>query len=167
MANKSELKKLKKLELQEKAADLGIETKGLKKDELIEAILKAGKANKKMEAHGIECAIKFITQRFGWVVLEKNWSCYAGDVDIIAYDVDDEVIHFIDVKTRLSNGTGYPSEAAVSAATRIRWETCAELYLSDYDGTEAGITFDCIRINVLNNGRAMLRVYRNMLSQGC
>lgn len=119
--------------------------------------------NKQLGLRGEDAAVSFLERR-GFVILERNWKCFAGEADIIA--LDDEAIHFIEVKTRMGEGKGFPVEA-VDARKRQRYEQIAELYLNTYDGCETGITFDIISINVLENDRAMLRIYRNVLSCDC
>ena len=119
--------------------------------------------NKDLGARGEEVAVDFLKRR-GFSILERNWTCFAGEADIIA--LDDEAIHFIEVKTRRGNGHGFPAEA-VDAKKRRRYEAISELYLSTYDGCDTGVTFDIIAINVLENERAYVRVYRNVLSCDC
>ena len=134
---------------------------------------KAGKsqpAAEKRRAHNIDlgrrgedAAASFLERR-GFSILERNWKCRAGEADIIA--LDDEAIHFVEVKTRISDGNGFPAEA-VDEKKRRRYETIAELYLSHYDGFETGVTFDVVAINVLPNERALIRIYKNVLSCDC
>lgn len=119
--------------------------------------------NVSLGARGEEAAVHFLKRR-GFTILERNWTCFAGEADIIAQD--DEAIHFIEVKTRRGEGKGFAAEA-VDARKRQRYEAIAELYVSNYDGCETGITFDIVSINVLENDRAIVRFYRNVLSCDC
>lgn len=55
----------------------------------------------------------------GWQVLERNWRCPDGEIDIIA--ADGAVLVFCEVKTRSSTAYGEPSEAVGRVkAQRIR-----------------------------------------------
>lgn len=45
----------------------------------------------------------------GLTILERNWRCPHGEIDIVARDGDDLV--FVEVKTRSSIGYGHPLEA--------------------------------------------------------
>lgn len=57
--------------------------------------------------------------RDGLVVLDRNWRCPAGELDIVATDGDTLV--FIEVKTRSSVAFGDPAEAvSASKAGRLR-----------------------------------------------
>ncbi len=49
----------------------------------------------------------------GWEVLERNWRCRAGEIDIIARDGTSAppAIVFVEVKTRGSTRAGHPLEA--------------------------------------------------------
>jgi putative endonuclease len=54
----------------------------------------------------------------GFVVLDRNWRCAAGEIDIVARD--GEVVVVCEVKTRSSTRYGTPAEAITSAkATRL------------------------------------------------
>lgn len=119
--------------------------------------------NKDLGNRGEEAAARFL-QNQDFEILERNWTCKAGEADIVA--LDDTHLHFVEVKTRMSDGRGFPEEA-VDKKKRQRYERIAECYLRTYDGPEIGITFDVIAINVLNESHAMLRFYRNVLACDC
>ena len=57
-----------------------------------------GRRNQALGARGEEAAARFL-QRNGYTILERNWTCFAGEADIIA--VNDEALVFVEVKTRL------------------------------------------------------------------
>jgi putative endonuclease len=48
-------------------------------------------------------------ERLGYTVVDRNWRCDQGEVDIVATRDDDLV--FIEVKTRRGTGYGHPFEA--------------------------------------------------------
>lgn len=55
----------------------------------------------------------------GLVLLDRNWRCTDGELDIVA--VDGEVLVFVEVKTRSSLAYGDPAEAvSKSKAARLR-----------------------------------------------
>ena len=45
-----------------------------------------GRRNQALGARGEEAAARFL-QRNGYTILERNWTCFAGEADIIAIDV--------------------------------------------------------------------------------
>ncbi len=58
-------------------------------------------------------------QTSGFVLLERNWRCRYGELDLVA--VDGEVLVFVEVKTRSSVAYGDPAEAVHPAkAARLR-----------------------------------------------
>lgn len=57
---------------------------------------------------GEQLAVEFLVQS-GYRVLERNWRCRQGEIDIIARDGATTV--FVEVKTRSGLGYGHPFEA--------------------------------------------------------
>lgn len=67
---------------------------------------------------GEELAARYLVQR-GLVILDRNWRCPFGELDIVARDGDTLV--FCEVKTRSALGYGPPAEAVTpSKAARLR-----------------------------------------------
>ena len=108
---------------------------------------------KDLGERGKEAAAKFLEHR-GYDVIERNWSCYAGTVDIIANDED--TLIFVEVNTRRDNREGFPAEA-VTAEKRARYEKIALAFLADYDAVDMTVRFDNISIVAFNNDRALVR----------
>ena len=71
----------------------------------------------------------------GMVILDRNWRCTAGELDIVARDGD--VLVFCEVKTRRGTGFGWPLEAVTATkAARLRrlgaeWTRERGLHLPD------------------------------------
>ena len=112
-----------------------------------------GKRNRALGARGEEAAAHFLEQR-GYTILERNWTCFAGEADIIA--VRGGILAFIEVKTRRGNQKGFPAEA-VSASKRERYERVALAYLQDHVPGETTVRFDIVSIVVLPEDRAFIR----------
>ena len=69
-------------------------------------------------AYGERVAERFLVQA-GLVVLDRNWRCALGEIDIVARDGDCLVV--CEVKTRSSVAYGHPAEAVTRAkAARLR-----------------------------------------------
>jgi len=113
--------------------------------------------------HRGERAVCAYLERQGYKILETNWTCAAGEADIIAYE-DDELV-FIEVKTRMSLVAGFP-EDSVGRAKRKRYENIALSYLSTHDLLSGRIRFDVIALVVVNEGHAALRHHRDAFTSG-
>lgn len=94
-------------------------------------------------------------------IVERNWTCAAGEADIIARD--EETVVFVEVKTRSSCERGLPSEA-VDAEKRERYERIAALFLQGYDVVDVPVRFDIISLVVIGPDRAMIRHHINAFS---
>jgi putative endonuclease len=53
----------------------------------------------------------------GFSVIDRNWRCAAGEIDLVA--VDEEHVVIVEVKTRRGEGFGHPFEA-IDARKRAR-----------------------------------------------
>ena len=120
------------------------------------------KRNKELGRRGEAAAIRYL-ESFGYEILEHNWSCPAGEADIIARDYDTLV--FCEVKTRTSIDKGFPSEA-VDAEKRSRYEKIAGWYLTDYEFLDIPVRFDVIALMVVSEDRALIKHYVNAFSEG-
>lgn len=60
-------------------------------------------------------------ESLGWDLLERNWRCQRGELDIVAFDPAAQAIVFVEVKTRSGLGFGAPLEAITRAkVARLR-----------------------------------------------
>lgn len=82
--------------------------------------------NRQTARAGERIAAQYLTQK-GCTVLQRNWRCPYGEVDIIAQDGD--TILFVEVKARHNIEYTLPREA-VDKNKQARLRQCAELYLS-------------------------------------
>lgn len=63
----------------------------------------------------------------GCRVLERNWRCPFGEIDLVVLERDEVV--FVEVKTRHNDRFGQP-EDAVTHAKRVKLRRCAYAYLA-------------------------------------
>lgn len=117
----------------------------------------AGERNAELGRRGEDAAARFLDRR-GYDIIERNWTCVAGEADIIARD--GEFVVFVEVKTRSSCEKGLPSEA-VDAAKRERYERIAALYLQGFDVVDVPVRFDVVSIVVMGTDRAFIRHHIN------
>lgn len=110
--------------------------------------------NKIFGAFGESLAADWLAEN-GYRVLDRNFSCKAGEVDIIAMQGDTVV--FIEVKTRSSDRFGLPSEA-VSVAKQRKLVKTALYYLQKKRLLDYMCRFDVMEIiaDEENNSRINL-----------
>lgn len=84
----------------------------------------------------------YLTRR-GMTVLERNWRCGIGEIDIVALDGDCLVV--CEVKTRSGTGFGDPVEAVTwRKYTRLR--RLAAQWLSDHDERAPHVRIDVVGV---------------------
>jgi putative endonuclease len=81
----------------------------------------------------------------GYRVLERNWRCPDGELDLVARGPG--VIIFCEVKTRASYAFGTPAEAVTAAKAR-RIRRLAAQWLADRRQRAAEIRFDVASVRV-------------------
>lgn len=105
------------------------------------ALTGRGKHNKDLGRAGERKAARYLFFR-GWKILQKNFKTPFGEIDIIAKRKD--VIAFIEVKTRLSDVFGLPSEA-VDERRKRRYIMGANYYLINKN-VDLTVRFDIIEV---------------------
>ncbi|MGI8536663.1 MAG: YraN family protein [Mycobacteriales bacterium] len=89
----------------------------------------------------------------GMQVLERNYRCPVGEIDIVALDGATLVI--CEVKTRRDLGHGTPLEAVTVAKAR-RLRALAGHWLSEHDLRVGGVRIDVVAVVVPPRGRTRL-----------
>lgn len=90
-------------------------------------VAKAGLANA-MGAYGERLAARYLVEA-GMQILDRNWRCSQGEIDIVA--LDDTCLVIVEVKTRRNVAFGSPVEA-VSAVKAVRLRRLAGCWLTDH-----------------------------------
>jgi putative endonuclease len=83
-------------------------------------------------------------ERLGWQVVERNWRCRDGEIDVVARDPGGELV-FCEVKTRRSTRLGHPLEAVGHAKAR-RLRVLAWAWLAAHDHRPASFRIDLIGV---------------------
>lgn len=96
---------------------------------------------------GEELAINYL-QRKGYKIIEKNFQCRQGEIDIIAKDKDEIVI--IEVKTRKCLEYGKPAEA-VNETKKKHIYKATEYYLYIKKIEKTYIRIDVIEVYIKEN----------------
>lgn len=100
--------------------------------------------NLALGAHGEELAAQYL-RAAGMDIVEQNWRCRYGELDLIARDA--EVTAFVEVKTRSGLRFGIPAEA-VTFTKQQRIRRLALLWLNEQQGPWRQIRFDVVSVLV-------------------
>jgi putative endonuclease len=95
-------------------------------------------------AHGERIAAAYLTDS-GLRVLDRNWRCRDGELDIVARDGD--ALVFCEVKTRRGTGYGHPVEAVTPAKQR-RLRMLAQRWLAAHEEHAPELRFDVVGVLV-------------------
>lgn len=81
----------------------------------------------------------------GMVVLDRNWRCREGELDLVAREPDGTIV-FVEVKTRSGTGFGEPAEAVGRRkAAKVRAVACRWLAERRPPGS-AELRFDVVGV---------------------
>jgi putative endonuclease len=97
---------------------------------------------------GEDLAAVYLTDH-GLRVLDRNWRCREGELDIVARD--GEALVFCEVKTRRGVGYGHPAES-VTATKQRRLRLLAQRWLAAHDEHAPDLRFDVVGILVPATG---------------
>ncbi|ROS61933.1 putative endonuclease [Frigoribacterium sp. PhB160] len=81
----------------------------------------------------------------GMRVVDRNWRCREGEIDLVALDGDEVVV--VEVKTRSGTGWGSPVEA-VTPVKLARLRRLAGAWHEAHPGTGRGLRIDVVGITV-------------------
>ena len=102
--------------------------------------------NKPIGDYGEHLAELYLTD-LGYIILDKNFRCKLGEIDLIGKDGD--YITFIEVKTRRTTCFGMPCEA-VNFVKQNKILKTAQMYILKKKLNKYNFRFDVVEI-ILNN----------------
>ncbi len=105
---------------------------------------------------GEEIAADFL-KKSGYKIVEVNYRCPIGEIDIVARDKNELV--FVEVKARKSSALGYPEEA-VGIKKQKKMSQLASWYLQEKKLNDARARFDVVAVLMLPSGND-IRLIRN------
>ena len=97
-----------------------------------------------------ELAARGYVERLGFTVLDTNYRCPYGEVDIVALDGD--AVVFVEVRTRRGRSFGAPEESITTAKAR-RLIATAQTYLQCREGLPPQWRIDLVAVDVDPRGR--------------
>jgi putative endonuclease len=109
-----------------------------------------GERNKSVGAYGERVAAQRLVED-GMVLVDRNWRCDAGEIDLVLRDGD--VLVFCEVKTRTDTSHGHPLEA-VGPAKAARLRRLAGKWLDAHDLRARGVRIDLVGVLLAERGAA-------------
>ncbi|HSV40922.1 MAG TPA: YraN family protein [Nocardioidaceae bacterium] len=103
--------------------------------------------------YGETCAARHLTRNEGMVVLDRNWRCDLGEIDLVLRDR--HVLVVCEVKTRTSERFGSALEA-VSEGKAARLRVLAHRWCEDHDVRPGDLRIDLV--GVLLDGPRIVRL---------
>ncbi len=102
--------------------------------------------------YGEGVAARLLTAQ-GYTVIDRNWRCSDGEIDIVARDLDRDELVFVEVKTRRSTRFGHPAEAVVGAKL-ARLRRLAARWLREHEQRARGVRIDVVAVWPQGSGPA-------------
>ncbi|HEY1410031.1 MAG TPA: YraN family protein [Promineifilum sp.] len=88
----------------------------------------------------------------GLTIVEHNWRCSLGEIDLVARD--DEVLVFVEVKTRKGRAFGAPEESLTPAKAQKLMQLGLQ-YVADHDLEDVGWRIDLVAVELDESGRLL------------
>lgn len=114
---------------------------------------------RKMGMLGEKIASEYLIKE-GYTIIEKNFSCKQGEIDIIAKDNDKKELVFLEVKTRTNCKYGNPIDA-VDKKKQIHIYNSANYYAYKNKIVNCPIRFDVVEVNIID-GKVKVNHIRNV-----
>lgn len=83
-------------------------------------------------------------KKMGFEILERNYRCKIGEIDIIVRR--EKRIHFVEVRTRTDSGKFGSPEESVDVRKRLKIVRVAQWYLKERKLTEAAVSFSVLGV---------------------
>jgi len=100
--------------------------------------------------------------RRGYHILEKNFRCSYGEIDLVAEDAQDLI--FVEVKTRRGSAYGLPEEA-VTLRKQRKIVQVASYYLDLHTCSERSWRIDVVAVQLDRGGKPEdIRVYQHAVT---
>jgi putative endonuclease len=117
------------------------------------------KARVRLGRRGEELAAHELIRQ-GYRIVDRNWRCDVGEIDIVAWR--DDVWSFYEVRTRRGRTFGVPEES-LTPEKQQRMVDSALSYLSDHDLVDVDVRVGFVAIEMDGSGRVRrLDVYESI-----
>lgn len=101
---------------------------------------------------GEDIAAAFLVDA-GYTILDRNWRCNQGEIDVVAFDGSETA--FVEVKTRTSVAFGHPLEA-ITTLKLARLRRLAAAWCAAHPGDHGRIRIDAIAVIAPRLGAAQI-----------
>ena len=102
---------------------------------------------KSLGKKGEELAASYLQKSQKYRILQRNYRCVFGEVDIVAKDRD--VLTFIEVRTRKSEDYGNPKES-ITKRKQDQLSKVALEFINKYDAHHMKARFDVVAVYLLS-----------------
>jgi putative endonuclease len=120
--------------------------------------MSTGSQNTALGAYGERVAARHLGEQ-GMVLLDRNWRCEAGEIDLVLRDGD--VLVFCEVKTRSGTAYGHPLEAVDGVKTE-RLVVLAHRWIEEHGVVAPDIRFDLVAVLRSARGAAEVEHVRGL-----
>jgi putative endonuclease len=117
-----------------------------------------GRQNGALGAYGERVAERYLAEH-GMVVLDRNWRCDAGELDLVLRDGD--ALVFCEVKTRSGTAYGHPLEA-VGEVKAERLVRLGDRWMEERGVEAADVRFDVVAVVRSRRGAAEVEHLRGL-----
>ena len=108
-------------------------------------------SRQKLGRWGEQLAAKHLEAK-GYVLLERNWRCRRGEIDLVTRGGD--VLVFVEVKTRRGRDYGTPEEAITSIKAKRLLEL-GQRYLLEHDLEDVEWSVDLVAVELDSQGKLL------------
>lgn len=111
---------------------------------------------RRLGSWGEEKAAEFLRGQ-GYRIVERNWRCAIGELDLIAWD--GECLAFVEVRTRRGRSYGTPEES-ITPAKRAKLIELAQAYLQEHPELDCNWRIDVVAVE-LGGAQPRINLIRN------
>lgn len=115
--------------------------------------MKTAASKQALGRYGEAVAARHLVQVQGMALLDRNWRCGRGEIDLVLRD--GHVLVICEVKTRAGVGSGTPHEA-VDDAKRSRLQDLARLWMQAHEVRVDDVRVDLVAVLASPRGRAVV-----------
>lgn len=117
-----------------------------------------GDYKRSLGQRGEEIAVAHL-QGQGYSILDRNWRCSAGELDIVARE--GETLAFVEVRTRRGNRFG-SAEESITPAKQAKLVELAQTYLQEHSLRDQAWRIDVVAVEMDRRGEVKrLNLIRN------